>query len=89
MRPIVGGQLGEDVLDVALDGLFGDGEVGGDHLVGIPARDEPEHLDFPWGQGIIRSMLGQFCRDFRYDPLLASMNETDGLGQFFPQDALE
>src|SRR5919106_620557 len=38
MRPIVCGQLGEDVLDVALDGFFSDGELGGDHLVRIPAR---------------------------------------------------
>src|SRR5688572_5866066 len=30
VRPIVCGELGEDVLDVALDGLFSDGELGGD-----------------------------------------------------------
>jgi hypothetical protein len=47
VRPIVCGQLGEDVLDVALDGFFRDGELVGDHLVGVPAGDESEHFDFP------------------------------------------
>jgi hypothetical protein len=89
MRPIVGGQLGEDVLDVALDGFFGDGELGGDHLVGIPGRDEAEDLDFPNGQGIIGSMLGQFRRYLGHDSLVPRMNEADGLRQFFPQDAFE
>src|SRR5262245_50640379 len=46
MRSIVGRELGEDVLDVALDGFFGDRELSGDHLVRVPAGNEPQHLDF-------------------------------------------
>src|SRR5262245_3421022 len=40
VRSIVGRELPEDVLDVPLDGLFGDGEFGRDDLVGVPASDE-------------------------------------------------
>jgi hypothetical protein len=47
MCPIVGAQLGENVLDVALDGFFRDGELGSDFFVCIPARDEPQNLYFP------------------------------------------
>jgi hypothetical protein len=46
MRSIVCAQLRENVFDVAFDGLLGDGEVSGDYLVGVAARDESEHLDF-------------------------------------------
>src|SRR5262245_24196768 len=46
MRPVVCSQLGEDVLDVALHSLLGDGELGRDYLVGVPASDESQDLDF-------------------------------------------
>ena len=49
MRPIVRGQFGKDVLDVAFDGFFGDRELTGDHFVGVPTRNEPEHIHFPYG----------------------------------------
>jgi hypothetical protein len=39
MRTIVCSQLGEDVFDVTLDGFLSNGELGRNHLVGIPARD--------------------------------------------------
>ena len=89
MGSIIRRKLGEDVLDVALDGFFSDGEVCGDHLVRIPARDQPEDVKFPRGQGIVRRMLGQFRRDLRRDSFVTRMNQTDGLGPFFSQRTLE
>src|SRR5262245_45287399 len=59
VRPIVCGQLGKDVLDVALHGLLRDGELRGDELVGVPGSDELEHLNLPKGQCLIGRVLGQ------------------------------
>ena len=39
-------ELAENVAHVVLDGLLGDEEVRADLLVGVPARDELQHLAF-------------------------------------------
>jgi hypothetical protein len=39
-------QLGEDVADVALDGVLGDVERGADFLVALAGTDEAEDFDF-------------------------------------------
>src|SRR5262245_4311960 len=46
MSPIVGAQLGKDVLDATLYGVFGDRQLIGDLLVGIATGNQAEHLDF-------------------------------------------
>jgi hypothetical protein len=51
VRCVVESELGEDVGDVALDGLTGDYEPVGDRGVGPAFGDESEHLPFPLGQG--------------------------------------
>src|SRR5258707_15666485 len=46
-------------------------------------------LDFPYRQGIISGMLGEFRRHLGHHAFLPRMNETDGLQEFFPQQTLE
>src|SRR5579863_4993487 len=43
-------QLAQDGRDVALDGLGRDGQLPGDVLIGVPARDQSEYLTFACGQ---------------------------------------
>ena len=45
-----GVDLRVDVLDVVADGFGGDHQALGDLLVGEPAREQPEDLDFARGQ---------------------------------------
>ncbi len=46
---VVGAQFGEDVLDSAFDGFFGDGELISNLFVGIPGGNQTQDTDFPWG----------------------------------------
>ena len=45
MSPVVSPKLGEDICDVALDGVLCNGELVGDFFVRVPGRDQPEHID--------------------------------------------
>ena len=44
--PVVGAELGEYVLDVALHGFLRDGKLRGDFFVGVSARDQAQNLNF-------------------------------------------
>ena len=46
---IAGGEFGEQAADVGLDGVVGDGQLGSDVVVGVPARDERQ--DFCLSRG--------------------------------------
>src|SRR6185503_7393367 len=50
MRPIVGGQLRQDVLDVPLDRVFRKRKPIGDELIGVPSRNQPQDLYLASGQ---------------------------------------
>jgi hypothetical protein len=47
VRPIIGTQFGQNILDMPLHSFFRDGKLSGDLFVGVPARNEPQNLDFP------------------------------------------
>lgn len=49
---VAGVDLGEEVVDVALDGAFGDDESLGDLAVGKTGGDEGEHFGFSGGEPI-------------------------------------
>jgi hypothetical protein len=55
---IVCTQLGEDVLDSSLHSLFRDVELRRSLFVGIPSGNQPQYIDFPWCQRLIRGVLG-------------------------------
>ena len=82
MRSIIGAQLGKYALDSTLDGFLGDRELIRDLLVGIPSGDQAQHTDFCRGQGIIRSMLGDFVRGFGRKRLSSGMNGSDRFHEF-------
>jgi hypothetical protein len=46
---IVGIQFGENIFDVSFNGFFGDGKLGCDLFVSIPARNQPQNFNFPRG----------------------------------------
>src|SRR5690349_16806552 len=56
LRATLQTELGENVADVRLDGLLGDMERARDFLVGLPLRQQPQHLDLALGEhvGILR-----------------------------------
>jgi hypothetical protein len=53
VRAVVGVQFGEDALDSALDGFFGDRELIRDLLVGEPLGNQTEDADFRRGQRLL------------------------------------
>src|SRR5262245_28042264 len=59
MCPVVGSELGEDVLDPALHGVFSDRQLIGDLLVGIASGNQTEHVNFCGRQRVIGRMLGK------------------------------
>jgi len=62
---VVGAQFGEDILDSAFDGLFGNRELIGNLFVGIPGGDQTQDRDFRRSQGVIDGVLGELERDLR------------------------
>ena len=65
MGPVVGAQFGEDVLDSAFDGLFGDRELISNLFVGIPGGNQTQDTDFPWSEGVISGVLGKLVGGLR------------------------
>src|SRR5882724_7337298 len=82
MGPVVSPKLGEDIRDVALDGVFCNRELTGDLFVRVSARYQTEHIDLAWRQLLVRGMLSQFGGNFRGYSLLAGMDSTDGVKEF-------
>ena len=89
MRPVVGAQLRKDVLDVALDGVFRQHELVGNNLVGVPSRNQAQHLHLPCGQRIVNGVVGQLRRHLRADAFAAGVHVADGVQKLLLQEALE
>src|SRR5262249_18702433 len=89
LRAITGAQLLHNMLDVHLDGLFGDEESFGDVAIAIAVGDMLENLDLTLGQGIIAEVLGEMGGNLRRNPLLAFMNLADYFDQLFRRHTLE
>lgn len=51
-------ELGEDVLEVACDGVLADEQLGADFAVGLALGDRPQHLTFACGHGAGRRPVG-------------------------------
>jgi hypothetical protein len=79
MGPVISAKLGEDVRNVALDGLLRNAKPAGDSFVRIPGRDQPEHIDLPRTQLVVRGMIDQFDGDLREDSLLAGMDTAEAI----------
>ena len=58
MGAVVGAQLGEDIPDAPLDGLFGYGQLIGDLLVRVPGGNQPQDVNFRFGQGVVGGVFG-------------------------------
>src|SRR5580700_10399734 len=69
---VVGAQFGEDVPDLALDGLFADRELSRNYLVGIARGNQIKDADFRRGQSVIGGVS-------------ASWKDASGDIVFFPE----
>ena len=87
--PVIGVQFGEDVLDVALHGFFGERQLRGDLLVRIPAGDQSQYVDFSRGQSVIGGVLGDFGGNFRGQTFLAGMDRANRFEQFLAQQPFQ
>ena len=65
MRPIVGAELVHEILDVEVDGRFGNAKMIGDLLVAMTIADQPQHIQLAAGQVFVAEMLDQLGRDLR------------------------
>src|SRR5262245_56566733 len=89
MRPVVRAQLREDVLDVALDGVFRERERVGNYLVGVPSLNQADYLHFPCGERIVDGMVGELRGDLLIDALTTRMYVPNGIEKLLLQEALE
>src|SRR5580700_4873952 len=88
MSSVVSAQFGQDVLNMPLDGFFGDPKMVGHYFVCLSGRDQSEHFYFTRGQGLIGGVFRNLPGNFRRDTLLASMDGTDRVQKFSAQQAL-
>src|SRR5262245_31697028 len=65
LRPRVSLELGEDVPDVALDGLLADEELGSNILIRHAVREQLEDLPLAAGQHVVLVLAGQERRHQR------------------------
>jgi len=82
---VVGAQFGKDVPDLALDGLFADGELRGNLFVGIPLGDQTQDAHLCRGQRIFGGMLRKLKRHLRGDGLSPGMHGPNRIQQFLMQ----
>jgi hypothetical protein len=82
---IVCSQLSYNMLDVHLDGFFGDKKLLGDFAVSIPASDGSEDFDFPLRQRFIPEMIGELRGEFGWNAFFSSVHLPDGLDEFTRQ----
>ena len=64
---------------MALHGLLGYRQPGGDFLIRVLSCDQSENLQFARTGIFFPGMLGQFRRYLRRDPLLPGMNSPDDI----------
>ena len=62
VRPVVGVEFRKDALDPPLDGVLRNVELIPNLLVRVSGRDEAQHDDFGWCQGLIIHVLGDLAR---------------------------
>src|SRR3546814_6996247 len=89
-----------DLLDVNLDGRFGDVEPAGDDLVCVTCYKAPENFDFPVGQvdielaGVQRpcavapDRIGKRLDDLRGDDLLAMGDQPERAAEWLARNGL-
>src|SRR5215472_12465383 len=82
MGAVVRAKLGENIRNVTLNGPFADRELIRNLLVSIPGSDQPQYVDLPWGQLVIRSMVRELLGDFRRYSFLPSVYCANGVQKF-------
>lgn len=85
---VVGAQFGEDVPDLALDGLFADRELSRNYLVGIARGNQIKDADFRRGQSVIGGVFGELEGCLWGHCLFPGMNRPDRVEQFLVQAIL-
>src|SRR5208283_523641 len=85
MGPVMRAQFGEDVPDLALDGLFANRELSSYLFVGIPFGNQPQDTDFRRGQKVIGGVLGKSVGGLSGEKLFPGMDGTDRFQEFLVQ----
>jgi len=89
MSSIVCVQFGKDTLQVVLNGVLRDVEVGSDDLVRTPTCDSTEYVEFARSNRVVGSVLSDLLRDFRGNSFVAVVNESNRLHQFLSEQILQ
>ena len=58
MSSIIRAQPFEDIRNMRLHRFLPDGKLGGDLLIRVSVRDQPEDIDLAWRQVALASVLG-------------------------------
>src|SRR5450631_4526144 len=89
MGTITGVELGENALEVTLDGVLSDIKKQSNDLVGTAAGNTAKGFQLPAGECVVSNVLGHFHGDFLRNATMACVNEPDGVHQLGAQHTLE
>src|SRR5450631_3869799 len=89
MGTITGVELGENALEVALDGVLRDAKMLSNDLVGTAAGNTAKGFQLAAGECVVSNVLGHFHRDFLRNATMACVNEPYGVHQLGTQHTLE
>src|SRR5262249_44737820 len=89
LRAVVSAEFAHDVLDVNLDGFFGNGEVVGDVAIAVAFGNLAKNLNFAFGEGFIGDVLREALGDPTGDLFLPGVHLADDCEEFLRRHALE
>jgi hypothetical protein len=89
VRPIIGAQLANDILDVEIDSGFRNGQLVGNLLIAIAISNEPEYIEFPARKVVVAQMFGEAGRDLWWNMPFAGMDRANHVEQFVSRHAFK
>src|SRR5215813_13275142 len=78
VRAIARVQLGENTLQMILDCVLRDVQIGSDDLVGITICHATKNIEFTSRDRIIRRVFGDLLGDIRRNAFIATVHHTNG-----------
>jgi hypothetical protein len=77
MRPVVRPKLVDKILDMEVDGRFGDPQLIGDLLIALAVANQPENLELSFRKIIVGDMFGETRGRLRRHMPFTGMNGAD------------
>lgn len=87
--PVIGIELGKDVLDVVLDGMFRDAKIGRDDLVRLSFGDTAQNVQLPGSKLVVGRVLCQLLRDLGRHSPLTDVSPAYRVDEFSSQQILQ